>query len=54
MYKIGDKFINKNGKVGTIVDVNGVLTLQILNKLGKIEQNIVLRKIDLTKFERVM
>ena len=53
MYAVGEVYKSKNGLVGHIVKINGVKTLQVVNKLGRITQNIILRKIDLTKFERV-
>ena len=50
--KIGDKFKSRNGQIGTIENINSVPMLVVRDK-GKVTQTIVLRKIDITKFEKV-
>ena len=51
--QINDKYQSKNGLIGTIKSINGVKMLEVKNSLGKISQCIVVRKLDLNKFERI-
>jgi len=50
--KIGDRFMSRNGQIGTIEEISGVKMLVVRNKY-KITQTIVLRKIDIKQFKKI-
>ena len=50
--QIGDRFISRNGQIGTVEEISGVKMLVVRNG-HKIAQTIVLRKIDITQFKKV-
>lgn len=51
--QINDKFKSKNGLIGLVKNFNGVPMLEVKNALGRVTQTISLKKVDLTKFEKI-
>ena len=49
---IGTRYKSKNGLIGKVIEVGGVKMLEVRNSLDRITQTIILRKINLKKFER--
>ena len=49
----GTKYRSKNGLVGTVTNINGVLRLAVRSGSNKITQTINLKDIHLKKFEKV-
>ena len=50
---MGDKYMNWQGIVGEVVEMNKIKMVQVRDTNGKITQTIVARKLDIKKFKKI-